>query len=107
MKDAMWTVDGSERMSFRDPLTRGAVPVGQLDLLHEVQQENELAELLMQRLAVGTASVLELGSWLLRETARWRRLHARSAVTKMREAGLVEVSPPGRVTANSLVELRR
>jgi hypothetical protein len=60
MKDAMRTVDGSEGMSFRDPRTGGAVPVGQMELLHEIQQEDELTELLLQRLHAGAASVKEL-----------------------------------------------
>jgi three-Cys-motif partner protein len=106
MKDAMWTVDGSEGMGFRDPRTRGAAPVGQLDLFHDSRREDELTELLMQRLASGPSTVDELGKWLLCETARWRRKHAREAIIKMRDAGLVEVAPAGRVTAKSHVSAR-
>lgn len=106
MKDAMWTVDGSEGMSFCDPRTRGAVPAGQLDLLHESLQDDELTELLMQRLEKGPSTVDDLGQWLLCETARWRKKHARAAITKMRSAGLVDVAPAGRVVATSSVSAR-
>lgn len=105
MKDAMWTVDGTEGMSFRDPRTRGA-SAGQLDLFHEARQDDELTELLMQRLTHGSSTVDELGRWLLCETARWRRKHARQAIIKMRNAGLVGVVPAGRITASSRVSAR-
>lgn len=106
MKDAMWKVDGSEGMSFRDPRTRGAVPPGQQDLFQEVRQVDELTELLVQRLGKGRATVADLSSWLLRETSRWRRPHARDAVSKMRESGIVVITPDGRITGKSVVELR-
>ncbi|MCO1659199.1 three-Cys-motif partner protein TcmP [Pseudonocardia humida] len=105
MKDAMWNVDGDGGMSFRDPRTRGGVPDGQLDLFAEIQQTDELTELLTQRLHEGRATVHELGGWLLCETARWRRTHARAAVTAMRDAGLVALTPHGRITKQALVEL--
>ncbi len=105
MKDAMWNVDGQEGMSFRDPRTRGAIPPGQLDLLQETQHADELTELLTQRLHVGQASVQDLGDWLLRETARWRRKDARGAVIIMRDTGQVTTTPPGRITKDTVVEL--
>lgn len=72
MKDAMWKVDGSEGMSFRDPRTRGATVPGQM-MLWDVPgaAQPELLDLVMQRLAAGPVPVKELGGWLLLETARF------------------------------------
>ncbi|MDQ3223971.1 MAG: three-Cys-motif partner protein TcmP [Gemmatimonadota bacterium] len=107
MKDAMWNVDGTDGMSFRDPRTRGAVDPGQFTLWGGAgRPQPELIELVMQRLQEGATSVDELGRWLLLETSRWRARDARSAVIELRDTGNVVVAPPGRhVTKTSSVRL--
>ncbi len=106
MKDAMWKVDGSEGMSFKDPRTRGAVGQGQMAIWDDNVLEPELMELARQRLELGSASLEELGNWLLLETARWRVRDAKKAVTELQKDAVVTVSPPGRLIKTSLVSLR-
>lgn len=107
MKEAMWKVDNMDGMSFRDPRTRGAVALGQLALWEAAElAQPELRELISQRLGQGAASLEDLERWLLLETARWRKQDARTAVKQMQEAGIVVVSPRGRLTRASIVMLR-
>ncbi|RCH65584.1 hypothetical protein DT019_27130 [Streptomyces sp. SDr-06] len=107
MKDAMWKVDDSDGMSFRDPRTRGAVPLGQLDLFQGTGcTDPELVELITQRLTLGQASVEEIGRWLLTETSRWKASHALGAVKEMRQEGALVVLSAGKLTSKSLVSLR-
>jgi hypothetical protein len=62
MKQAMWDVDVSDGMSFRDPRARGAVDPNQPTLWGGAgAAEPELVELVTQRLRQGAASVDELG----------------------------------------------
>lgn len=105
MKDAMWKVDGTDGMGFQDPRTRGAPIPGQLALFAGTE-DPELLELVKQRLDMGPATLEELGSWLLEETARWRARDARHAVSTMQDSGLASVSPPGRLTKTSTIRLR-
>ncbi|GAA2861777.1 hypothetical protein GCM10010472_18860 [Pseudonocardia halophobica] len=105
MKDAMWKVDGEEGMSFHDPRTREAVPAGQMDLFREHDHHAELSELICQCLAPGEKSVEDVREWLLRETARWRRKDAISALSKMRERNVVQTEPNGRIVRSSKVRL--
>jgi three-Cys-motif partner protein len=105
MKDAMWEVDGSDGMGFRDPRTRSAVPVGQLALFGG-GEDPELLELVMQRLATGPVSFDHLGHWLLVDTARWLPKHARKAVEALENDGQISVSPPGRLTRTSVIRRR-
>jgi three-Cys-motif partner protein len=104
MKAAMWNVDVSDGMRFRDPRTRGAVPAGQ-DTLWDAagEADPELAELVSQRLAEGPTTLEELGQWLLLETARWRAADARVAVSSMLTSGSVRITPPGRLLRSSVI----
>lgn len=108
MKDAMWDVDGNDGMSFRDPRTRGAEAPGQLGLWGGRSDSTpELLELVTQRLREGPTTVEQVGDWLLCETARWRRTHARPAVRDLRESGVVTVEPStGQITGRTVVKLR-
>jgi three-Cys-motif partner protein len=107
MKDAMWKVDYSDGMSFRDPRTRGAVVPGQLSIEHATDDaQQELQELAIQRLDRGPATVEQLGQWLLLETAKWRPRDARTVADTLRNEGLVTTQPPGRITNATLVSLR-
>jgi three-Cys-motif partner protein len=107
MKDAMWDVDGSQGMHFRDPRTRGAVGLGQQTIWQGAGlADPELHELVRQRLAAGPASLEELGQWLLLETARWRARDAKVAVKDLQNDGAVSVQPPGRLLRASVITLR-
>jgi hypothetical protein len=108
MKDAMWRVDGSDGMAFRDPRTHGAVNPDQLTLWGGTGYTHpELIELVTQRLREGAASLEELGKWLLLETSRWRAQDAKSAVTELRDTGTAIVTPADRrLTRTSVVRLR-
>jgi three-Cys-motif partner protein len=106
MKDAMWRVDGSQGMHFRDPRTRGAVGPGQQTLWQGAGlAEPELIELVRQRLASGQVSLEELGQWLLLETAR-RASDARVAVKELQNDAAVAVPPLGRFLQTSVITLR-
>ena len=105
MKDAMWKVDGVDGMSFRDPRTRGGALKMQMDLFAQAEQEDEVTELIMQRLGRASATLEEIREWLLCETSRWRRKDAQSAVASMIERGLAKASPQGRLTKASVVSL--
>lgn len=105
MKDAMWDVDAIDGQSFRDPRLRDGTAIGQLSLFGEAFQHPELLSLVQLRLREGHTTVEDLRDWLLRETARWRERDAIPAVTALRDEGLVRVTPPGRITRESRVEL--
>ncbi|MCC3655789.1 three-Cys-motif partner protein TcmP [Streptomyces sp. S07_1.15] len=106
MKEAMWKVDDRDGESFRDPRTRGAEAIGQLDLFQAGGAlDPELQELVTQRLKLGSATVEALGRWLLTETARWMPTHALRAVRLMREDGSVVVQSAGKLTSKSQVGL--
>lgn len=106
MKDAMWDVDGSDGMSFRDPRTRSAVDPNQLDLWGGTgSAQPELLELAVQRLREGATSLDQLGRWLLRETSRWRAKDARKAVRELHADGKLRIQPPGRLTQDSVIML--
>ncbi|MCA1672198.1 MAG: hypothetical protein LC799_08355 [Actinobacteria bacterium] len=107
MKEAMWDVDDSDGMSFRDPRTRGAVDPNQPTLWGGAgAAPPELLELATQRLEESATSCDALGKWLLLETARWRSRDAKIAVCDLLEDGKVAVEPSGRLTKNSMIRLR-
>ena len=107
MKEAMWEVDGNDGMSFRDPRTRGGQLPDQLTLWSgSGMPQDELIDLVTQRLEAGQVTVEELGSWLLTETARWRRPDAAKAIRQLLPEHRVRVNPPGRITRASTVKLR-
>jgi hypothetical protein len=106
MKDAMWDVDGSQGMHFRDPRTRGAVGPGQQTIWQGFGfADPELLELVRQRLASGRASLEELGQWLLLETARWRARDAKVAIKDLQNDGAISIQPPGRLLRASVISL--
>lgn len=106
MKEAMWTVDKSDGMSFKDPRVRNAVPVGQTSLFDDGNlPDPELLALVEQRLRQGGASMEQLGQWLLLETSQWRARDARKAVLALdRDRRLA--MPAGRLSRASMVSLR-
>lgn len=107
MKEAMWEVDGNDGMSFRDPRTRGGQIPDQMTLWSSSgTPQDELLDLVTQRLEAGQVTVKELSSWLLTETARWRRPDAVKVVRELLDRGEVTASPPGRITKESTVRLR-
>ncbi|GLZ06319.1 hypothetical protein Acsp03_37850 [Actinomadura sp. NBRC 104412] len=102
MKDAMWEVDGNDGMSFKDPRTRGAPMIGQMALgVGPVQ--DELLELVNQRVQQAPVTLGDLGIWLLLETARWRKQDAKRAVRELVDSGVVTIEPTGRLTARTRV----
>ncbi|MFE2218072.1 three-Cys-motif partner protein TcmP [Streptomyces canus] len=106
MKEAMWKVDDRDGESFQDPRTRGAQPIGQLDLFQAFEAcDPELLELVAQRLASGPATVEAVGQWLLTETSRWMPTHALKAVRQMRQDGSIVVLSSGKLTTKSQVSL--
>jgi hypothetical protein len=106
MKEAMWTVDKSDGMSFKDPRVRGAVPVGQTSLFDDGDlPDPELLILVEQRLRQGAASVEQIGRWLLLETSQWRVRDAKKAVQALNRDGQV-VLPAGRLARTSVISLR-
>ena len=107
MKEAMWDVDGNDGMGFRDPRTRGGQVLDQMTLWSSSgMPQDELLDLVTQRLEAGKVTVKELSGWLLTETARWRRPDAAKAVRELLDRGEVTVSPSGRITRESTVRLR-
>lgn len=107
MKDAMWTVDRNDGLRFKDPRTRGAQPLGQMNLFAGTGTcDPELLELVSQRLAEGPVTLDQLREWLLRETAQWRARDAAAAVEALRGSGQVTVEPPGRVIKTSKITRR-
>ena len=107
MKEAMWDVDGNDGMGFRDPRTRGGQVLEQMTLWSSSgMPQDELLDLVTQRLEAGKVTVKELSGWLLTETARWRRPDAAKAVRELLDRGEVTVSPSGRITKESTVRLR-
>ena len=107
MKEAMWGVDGNDGMSFRDPRTRGGQVPDQMTLWSgSGTPQDELLDLVTQRLEAGQVTIEELGGWLLTETARWRRPDAAKAIRELLGDGKVTVSLPGRITRASAVRLR-
>lgn len=107
MKEAMWDVDGNDGMGFRDPRTRGGQVLDQMTLWSSSDMpQDELLDLVTQRLEAGKVTVKELSGWLLTETARWRRPDAAKAVKELLDRGEVTVSPSGRITKESTVRLR-
>ncbi len=107
MKEAMWEADGNDGMSFRDPRTRGGQIPDQMTLWSGSETpQDELLDLVTQRLEAGQVTVEELSSWLLTETARWRRPDAAKAIRRLLEDGKVTVSPLGRITRASTVRRR-
>ncbi|MGW8954674.1 three-Cys-motif partner protein TcmP [Streptomyces sp. NPDC055709] len=106
MKDAMWKVDDRDGESFQDPRHRKAEAMGQLDFFQMAQLcDPELEELVSQRLTAGSATVEEVGDWLLTETARWMPKHALKVVRQMRGSGAVSVQSPGKLTSKSRISL--
>jgi three-Cys-motif partner protein len=106
MKEAMWGVDGSDGMQFRDPRTRGAVPLGQATLWAGGEvPDPELLALVQQRLVRGPATVKSLGSWLLQETSRWRAQDALKAARYLYTEGALLMQPAGRLAQSSVVKL--
>jgi hypothetical protein len=100
-------IASSDGMSFRDPRTRGAVDPNQLTLWGGTgSAQPELLELVIQRLREGSTSLEQLGSWLLRETSRWRPQDARTAVRELQGDGTLRVEPPDRLTKTSMITLR-
>jgi hypothetical protein len=106
MKDAMWKVDGNDGMSFQDPRTRGAAPAGQMALFGG-SDNPELLELVMQRVDMDPGvTVRELRRWLLEDTSRWRERDAGPAVASLQRDGVIAVTPPGRITQDSIITRR-
>ncbi|KPI12040.1 hypothetical protein OK074_2661 [Actinobacteria bacterium OK074] len=105
MKEAMWNVDRSDGMSFKDPRCRGAVPIGQGTFWETEVIDSELVTLVHDRLKRGPTTVGDLGQWLLTETSQWRAKDAAKAVQHLRDEHLATV-PPGRITKTSTVSLR-
>ena len=104
---AMWKVDGNDGMSFRDPRTRGGQVPDQMTLWSgSAAPQDELLDLVAQRLEAGQVTIEELGGWLLTETARWRRPDAAKAIRRLMGDGKVTVNPAGRITRASTVRLR-
>jgi hypothetical protein len=94
-------------MGFRDPRTRSGQYPGQMTLWSSSDMpQDELLDLVTQRLEAGQATVEELSGWLLTETARWRRPDAAKAVRELLDRGEATVSPPGRIMKESTVRLR-
>jgi three-Cys-motif partner protein len=105
MKDAMWAVDGQDGMGFRDPRTRGAIPIGQSGLWPATDiNGEELRELVVQRLTSGPASLDEIGEWLKLESARWRARDARPVVLGLQADGVI-ARAGGRLTGTSIISL--
>ncbi|MFI1169290.1 three-Cys-motif partner protein TcmP [Streptomyces sp. NPDC020801] len=106
MKDAMWRVDKSDGMRFRDPRVRNAVALGQVSLFDEGEvTDPELLALVQQRLRQGPVSLEQLEQWLLLETSQWRARDAKKALQALDGDGRV-VMPAGRLTKASVVSLR-
>ncbi|WP_331762415.1 three-Cys-motif partner protein TcmP [Streptomyces sp. NBC_01508] len=106
MKEAMWTVDKSDGMSFKDPRCRSAISVGQGSFFElEEAVDPELLSLVEQRLRQGPATLEKLGSWLLLETSQWRVRDAGRAIRALDQDGRL-VTPAGRLTKSSMVSLR-
>jgi three-Cys-motif partner protein len=106
MKEAMWTVDKSDGMSFKDPRVRGAAALGQATLFDTIDlPDAELLTLVKQRLGQGPATVEQLGQWLLLETSQWRAQDATKAVKALADEGRL-LKPAGRLTKASTVSLR-
>jgi hypothetical protein len=107
MKEAMWKVDGNDGMSFRDPRTRGGQLPGQITLWSASDTpQDELLDLVTQRLETAAVTLAELGDWLLTDTARWRKPDAAKAVRHLLEDGHVTLNQPGRLKAETVVRLR-
>lgn len=106
MKDAMWKVDRSDGMSFKDPRCRSAVSVGQGSIF-EIEEaiDPELLSLVEQKLLQGPATVEELRQWLLLETSQWRVRDAAKAVRALDDDGRLFL-PPGRLTRDNVITLR-
>lgn len=106
MKEAMWTVDKSDGMKFKDPRARGAVTLGQASLFDDGElADPELLTLVEQRLRQGSATMEQLGQWLLLETSQWRARDAKKAVQALDRDGRLAM-PSGRLTKASVVSLR-
>jgi len=106
MKDAMWKVDKSDGMRFRDPRVRNAISVGQTSLFDEGEVvDPELLTLVQQRLRLGPATREQLEQWLLLETSQWRARDAKKAVQARDRDGQL-VMPAGRLTKASVISLR-
>lgn len=107
MKDAMWSVDQNDGMSFRDPRIRHGTIPGQLSLFAGSDiVTSELLELVMHRVERGVVTVAALREWLLRETARWQPKHATPALQQLRDQQRVTIEPAGRITKSSIVRPR-
>lgn len=107
MKAAMWRVDGHDGLGFRDPRLPGP-PSDQPGLFDDVQTGAnylELDELVRQKLSNAQLTVAELGEWLLTETSRWSRKHARVAARRLCEQDAVRLSPPGRITCDTVITI--
>jgi len=107
MKDAMWNVDKSDGLHFRDPRSRGGVPPDQTSLFDDTDVlDPELRELVLQRLQDGPTTIEALGDWLLLETSRWRRTHGLQAAQSLVQEGRVVVHPTGRITRKSVISAK-
>ncbi|MGW1870915.1 three-Cys-motif partner protein TcmP [Streptomyces mauvecolor] len=106
MKDAMWQVDKSDGMRFRDPRVRNAISIGQGSLFDEGNvTDPELLTLVQQRLHQGPVSIEQLEQWLLLETSQWRARDAKKAVQALDADGRL-ARPAGRLTKTSVIRLR-
>jgi hypothetical protein len=76
MKEAMWTVDKSDGMSFKDPRVRNAVPVGQTSLFDDGNlPDPELLALVEQRL-VELTNLVATGVFNQASTLLWNGAQA-------------------------------
>ncbi|MFI5808428.1 three-Cys-motif partner protein TcmP [Streptomyces sp. NPDC051561] len=106
MKAAMWKVDRSSGLSFKDPRCRGGVPMGQQSFFESDAIDPELLALVEQRLKNGGTTLEQLGQWLLLETSQWRASDAAKALKELKDNGRI-VLPPGRLNRSSPVSLRQ
>jgi three-Cys-motif partner protein len=106
MKESMWNVDPHFGIKFRDPRDT----MNEALFVIEDPQTAQLERLLVDRLTVlqaaGTAIVYVelLRRWALEETI-YREPHVIPALTKLREAGTVQVDREGAIQRGSRVRL--
>lgn len=98
---AMWKVDTSDGMRFNDPRTTAGKQAEMAALQPSlfVDADGPDAELLsfvdeaVRRR--GSCTVREVADYLLKETARWRRTHARCAIQYLVKEGRLARMPAG------------
>jgi three-Cys-motif partner protein len=98
-KDAMWKVDTSDGMRFNDPRTtagkQAAMAALQPTLFDNPDAPDPellgfVDDVVRER---GSCTVEEVAEFLLRETARWRKTHARPAIRYLIDEGRMAREP--------------